>query len=509
MLVASLRSRRVVTGVRLILVSAFLFFIPYSRHYYLTTIHDELPPLVSLERPCSIPASGDVKQESLKLPAKSTHAPPLESSTFTCHSLPGAEDVLVVLKTGATELFTRLPEQLLSLSRCIPNFMVFSDLEQDIGDYHVSDALDEINDKYKNYHADFQFYKQLQKYQAEHQDLSELDPEQAWDLDKWKNIPMLHKAYQKQPNVKWYVFIDADTFLSWTNLLQLLGRLDPAEPLYFGSVVVSNHNTTFAHGGTGYVISNAAAKKFEKIRDPEHIAKWEFETSTDCCGDVMLALALSDAGVELTQAWPLTQGESPSTIKWSDRIWCTPAVTWHHMQSFEVEALWHFEQTWIKQTESHGQVGNLPHLSLPILLTIEPPQIPYLYKDAFEYFVQPYISAHRSDWDNLSLNRTFTDITDITWGHIVDEQDQFISDSISDGERQSTESAEACYAACEADEECLQYFFKPGSCSLDYVVRLGRVADVEDRTVSGWMLNRIEEFKQRQAPCVPAWDLDT
>jgi hypothetical protein len=84
-------------------------------------------------------------------------------------------------------------------------------------------------------------------------------------------------------------------------------------------------------------------------------------------------------------------------------------------------------------------------------------------------------------------------------------------DGLSDVERQSAGSAEACYAACEADEECLQYFFKPGSCNLDTVVRLGRVADAEqeDNTVSGWMLNRIEEFKQRQAPCVPAWDLNT
>jgi hypothetical protein len=376
MLVASLGSRRAVTAVHLILVSVFLFLISYSRQYYLHTIHNELPPLVSPVRPSSTAASGDVKQESLKLPANSTNAAPLESSTSTCRSLPGAEDVLVVLKTGATEVFARLPEQILTLSRCIPNFMVFSDLEQDIGDYHIYDALDEVNDEYKNIHKDFLFYRKLQKYQAEHQDLGALNSEQGWDLDKWKNIPMLHKAYQKQPNIKWYVFIDADTFLSWTNLLQLLSRLDPTEPLYFGSVVVSNRDTTFAHGGTGYVVSNAAAKKFEKIRDPEHIAKWEFETSKDCCGDVMLALALSDAGVELTQAWPLVQGESPSTVKWSERIWCTPAVTWHHIHSFEIEALWHFEQAWIKKTESHGQVGNLPHLSLliseclEILLTI-------------------------------------------------------------------------------------------------------------------------------------------
>jgi len=82
--------------------------------------------------------------------------------------------------------------------------------------------------------------------------------------------------------------------------------------------------TKFAQDGTGYEVSKAAVDKFQGIRDAEHIATWEHETSTICCGDVMLSIALHDAGVNVSGAWPLLQSELPSMLDWSDRVWCTP-----------------------------------------------------------------------------------------------------------------------------------------------------------------------------------------
>lgn len=32
---------------------------------------------------------------------------------------------------------------------------------------------------------------------------------------------------------------------------------------------------------------------------------------------------------------------------------------------------------------------------------------PYLYKDAFEHFIQPRLTTNLSNWDNLSHDRTF------------------------------------------------------------------------------------------------------
>ena len=183
---------------------------------------------------------------------------------------------------------------------------------------------------------------------------------------------MLHAAYQKYPDAQWFIFIDADAYIGWINLLQLLSRLDSTEPLYFGSVYVYGE-TTFAQGGTGYGVSKAAVKRFEKIRDAEHIAAWEHETSTICCGDVMLSIALHDAGVSLSGAWPLLQSDPPSMLDWSDQVWCRPAVSWHHVHAFEVEALWHFEQAWINQTKTSERVSHrtcffpLPPISINVM----------------------------------------------------------------------------------------------------------------------------------------------
>ena len=144
-------------------------------------------------------------------------------------------------------------------------------------------------------------------------------------------------------------------------------------------------------------------------------------------------------------------------------------------------------------------------------------QVPYLYKDVFEYFIYPYLPESRSDWNNFSRDRTFTEPTedhaneDTNWDDLSDEEKQSLWDDLSDVEQESIESPASCRAACDADEECLQYFFKPGSCRLNRNVILGKVADAkkENDTVSGWMLDRIEQFRQRQPPCTPAWELNS
>jgi len=356
---ALITSRRGVNLIRLSVVSVILFIILFSGHYYLPSVHDALPLDVFSEPPTFKSSSGEAELGNSRTPVEPTQGALPKSST--CRSLPGAEAVTVSLKTGATELYNRLPEQLLILSDCIPNLMLFSDLEQDIGDFHIHGTLDDVSEEYKDSEKEFEFYRELKRYQTEFQDLSLLSSQHGWDLDKWKFLPILHRVYEEHPDSKWFVFVEADTYLSWSNLLQLLSRLDPEEPLYFGSSYVYG-DTTFAQGGTGYVMSNAALKMFEeKRRNPEYRKKWEKNTSTCCCGDVIVGEAMLDAGVKLTGAWPLVQSEPPLMLEWSESMWCTPAVTWHHVLPFEVEALWSFEQAWIEESRKSGKVSSTRH----------------------------------------------------------------------------------------------------------------------------------------------------
>jgi hypothetical protein len=249
-----------------ILLTSFIvvLFMILSRHY-LPAVHDSAENLISqyapevhFQQPTESPpqetSSGDGEDdaeddesaednESLPTHSPSAAAPIATSSSKLalrgCPVIPSSKDFLVSMKTGATELFAKLPEQLLTTLRCVPNYMIFSDIEQEIGDYHIYSSLEDVSDKYKYSHRDFDFYRRLLDLAAKGQDLSLLQITKqaegsAWDLDKWKFVPIAHKVYTEQPDVKWYIFLEADSYMSWPNVMELLALYDAEEPWYLG-----------------------------------------------------------------------------------------------------------------------------------------------------------------------------------------------------------------------------------------------------------------------------------
>ncbi|KAK0887182.1 hypothetical protein LTR57_025638, partial [Friedmanniomyces endolithicus] len=199
--------------------------------------------------------------------------------------------------------------------------MVFSDIEQDIGGHHIYGSLEEVSDKYKYSHRDFNFYRRLLDLFAKGQDLSLLaDTKQAtgngWDLDKWKFVPIAHRVYVEQPDIKWYIFLEADAYMGWSNLLELLSKLNPDKPWYLGATHFYG-DVAFAHGGMGYIISNGAMRMLDTIWTPQNIARWERRTAAGCCGDVELAAVLQEAGVNITGI-PGLYGESLSWFEWGE-----------------------------------------------------------------------------------------------------------------------------------------------------------------------------------------------
>jgi hypothetical protein len=139
--------------------------------------------------------------------------------------------------------------QLVTLFRCTPHYLIFSDLAQSFSDYPIYDALDTVRPSYKDNHEDFELYRKLKKYHREGQNPEKLKGGKGWDLDKWKFMPMLHETYRMAPpEVDWFVYIEADTSLSWPNLLQWLQKLNPKRALYLGAQNVIG-SSTFAHGG--------------------------------------------------------------------------------------------------------------------------------------------------------------------------------------------------------------------------------------------------------------------
>ncbi|KIW14601.1 hypothetical protein PV08_07385 [Exophiala spinifera] len=448
--------------------------------------------------PSSASSAGEAKGTAPRPTAPGRMYKPFDPSVPACRQLPGADRVVVIVKTGATEVFARLPQQLITLAACVPNLMIFSDMEQDVGQFHLYDALDEIGPEYRDHHEDFDFYHDIHRAHAMHGDVSLLGSQKGWNLDKWKNIPMLHKAYTQYPKADWFVTIDADTYLGWTNLLLLLNRLNPEDPLYAGCVYWHGP-TQFAQGGTGYLLSRNAVEKFEAIRTPERIADWERETSTICCGDVMLGVAMGQAGVDVRGSWPMFQVEPPCSLSWTPPYWCSPAITWHHVHTYDIQALWEFEKTWINRTWTDENPGS----------------VPYLYKDAFEYFVQPNIADKKLDWNNYSGDKIFTKPAEDhvkeehDWDHKSDEEKQQMWDELNELQKHSVESFDACRAACLDDGDCKQFSWHPGTCKLNESIKVGHAVETSEEYASGWVLERVQAFKESQGTCEePRFSID-
>lgn len=274
-----------------------------------------------------------------------------------CPSLPGIEDVLVVMKTGVTEALEKVPVHFQTTLRCIPNYVIFSDFEEEINGVKIHDALRGVDPIVKDTVADFQIYNRLQengRKGLESQDFADeansaigKPNNPGWKLDKWKFLPMVKEAYLRKPDAKWYVFMEADTYYSWPTLLAWLERFDASKPLYIGTET-QIADVIFAHGGSGFMISNPAMKRAVDEYDDNSVELHEY-TDAHWAGDCVLGKVLSNVGVDLTFSWPILQntniGELDEfTTAFYRRPWCFPAVAFHHLSPSDVKFLHDFEQ---------------------------------------------------------------------------------------------------------------------------------------------------------------------
>lgn len=259
-----------------------------------------------------------------------------------CKAHAKTDDVLIVMKTGATEAYDKLPIHFLTTLRCANDTILFSDMEMEMGGHHIIDALEDIKPEIKKNNHDFELYETLKQYHELYEDPRSLkNGGNGWNLDKYKFNHMLLKTWEYRTDPKWYVFIEADTYLVWDNLRTLLDKYDPSKPYYIGSPTYLD--IEFAHGGTGYVFSNAAMKKAVGGH-PDLADRYDKDVQSTCCGDRFPAQVMLDEGIKLTKAWPMFNGEKPLTLPYGKNHWCQPLITMHHMTAQEVSQVWTYEQ---------------------------------------------------------------------------------------------------------------------------------------------------------------------
>lgn len=277
---------------------------------------------------------------------------PLKGSD-SCSGL-DAPGIVVSVKTGATEAAERIPPQMRTTLRCIKNTLIFSDLEQDLGEYHLIDALDNVSPSVVSSNSDFKFYTQQQETWKKDGNVNSLkgfrsaeNPNDlaAWRLDKYKFIHVLEKTWRMKPDMDWYFVIDADTYIIWPNMLKWLSTLDPTKKSYFGSEV-SIGGVRFAHGGSGIILSRASVYELV-VANNGTAEKWDSKTYEQCCGDLVLGEALKEYGIGLQDVWPLMSGETPFSMPFgpgTPEYWCRPALSMHHLTSVDMTELSKFEE---------------------------------------------------------------------------------------------------------------------------------------------------------------------
>jgi hypothetical protein len=169
---------------------------------------------------------------------------------------------------------------------------------------------------------------------------------------------MINRTLRERPEMKWYVFVEADTFILVSMLRQYLAMQDPAQLFYAGSQTFVAGDE-FAHGGSGFVVSQPAMRKVVNhyLAQKSDIERF---TNRHWCGDCVLGKVFTDSGVPLINTRPAFQGDDPGLLPYpqadahpvpdeSVRMLCHPAISYHHMSPAMIDGLWHFEQSWMAE----------------------------------------------------------------------------------------------------------------------------------------------------------------
>ncbi|KAI0471188.1 hypothetical protein F4859DRAFT_484683 [Xylaria cf. heliscus] len=233
-----------------------------------------------------------------------------------CPESPLLNDVLVVVRTGATEVLEKLPVHFSTVLACVPDYIIYSDLEEDVEGRHIVDVLDRTSENVRMNVPEFWLYNRLRasgRERLEYQTLFGSGPSGAldnpgWKLDKWKFLPMVSRALEHRPNAKWFVFIEPDTYMIWQNMLKYLSQFDATKPYYLGKHMYIG-KVLFGHGGSGFVISNPAMKMVSKHWAENQVWFDEY-TAKEWAGDMILGKAMENIGIRLVSASPHVQIDS-------------------------------------------------------------------------------------------------------------------------------------------------------------------------------------------------------
>ncbi|KAK4164443.1 glycoprotein-N-acetylgalactosamine 3-beta-galactosyltransferase [Cladorrhinum sp. PSN259] len=404
------------------------------------------------------------------------------------------EDVLLVMKTGSTSMWKRLLVHLstsLAPERIpLKNTVIYSDKPETIGTFNIIDVLANMTEATKA-RPDFDVYRQQPEYDAHNVyveaagvDGDNFGPPGGWIIDKYKFMPLMAHAGENWPKAKWYIYMEDDTYLFLPNVLAYLDKFDWRKPHYLGSFAAKS-NITFAHGGAGFAISRGAWER-SFGENPKLSDEYEEYTADHCCGDQVLGHALNRYGVEFGENGgdgKFTWGFNP-IVHWrfafSQWNWCSPLLSWHKVHNRDVARYYELENKW---NEKHGRAGGSATAAAGML-----------HRDFFLEMIAPDLKKRAEWWDNLS------ELYQVSSGNRASPP---VPETKHDLElwKKAWESTDACEAACEGWEKCVQWSYVEDLCKMDDKMMMGQgyaPAMSERKTAlkrtSGWLTDRLDKW---------------
>lgn len=377
-----------------------------------------------------------------------------------------AQNVFLMIKTGRDVLWHRLPIHFLTTLTKFPNFALYSDFPGSVGGHEVVDILENLPEDIKAL-DDFRVYNELRKYRSKHfhidsqfvKDVMDAPKDASWILDRYKNVPMLAHAYEKDPNSDWYVFMDGDSYIVADSLLAMLKQYDPHEIFYAGKACGSpSDRYNFANGGSVVILSHRIMEElFGKGQENTKRIIQQYGKGYTNLGDKAVAVMLAEElDVHLHDIRGF-YGGLLKDIPFSRENWCDMPIAFHHVTPHEIEVYWEYEQA--HRLKHHRLIRE---------------------GDLYQDFIRPYLDDTREMWDNELWDPVkVPDAGDI----------------------------ESCASECSNIPECLSWRFvlHESRCEWSPKLRLGHAlpdslasGNIPDKMTSGWMLQRYESARDQK-----------
>lgn len=465
----------------------------------------------------SSPPPASPSTNALVAPSSTTTtSPTLPPSTPPTPAYRLEDDMVLITKVGSATVHKRLLIHLAEQPRShlyMPNQLYVSDYALQLGNITLYDALANVTSTISALPEFRSLRGELQALLESNQNLDDMSSKDAgWKLDKYKFLPAVAEAWRRFPGKKWYVLVEADTFVFWDEMVKWLGRLDEGEQYLLGHPSFCDYDgksTMFTHGGSGIVMSRALVEaSFGSDAEFEHTHDELIQASA--FGDALLSKAIYDSPrVHLTELSPeggeRFNSDPPRVLKFVRGTWCKPILTFHHITPTDAVHMYDFQRRITPLLPANDTVrwADVWDEFTPHFLKQAMEQVGRFHNDHSAQFVDPATGAEPGE------------VAIVDW-QAFEDWDSETTDVV-------TPSADECQRKCRQDANCLMWEWRKkgdgwpeqewaqnrkrdeqarvwGKCR--YTTEFLRIGltkpKADDELTTGWMGSRIDRWRREQ-----------